>query len=65
MDGMANVGVKTVTNALLSLEGFSSERAMRGFGAHQVPCSIDYPLSAPVSEGAPQSSATEFFRAHS
>lgn len=47
---MANVGVKTVANALLSLEGFSSERAMRGFDAYQVPCSIDYPLSAPVSE---------------
>lgn len=50
MDGMANVGVKTVTNALLSLDGFSSERAMRGFAAHQVPCIIDYPLGAPVSE---------------
>lgn len=61
MDSMANVGVKTVTNALLSLDGFSSERVMRGFAAHQVPCNIDYPLSAPVSEGAPQSSATEFF----
>ena len=30
---MANVGVKIVTNALLSLDGFGSERAMRGFAA--------------------------------
>ena len=36
MDGMANIGVngvKTVANALLSLDGFGSERAMRGFAA--------------------------------